>query len=417
MTMDTTQPTRKLYREDSYASSFEAQVLEVNAVNNKLEVRLDQTHFYPSAGGQANDTGKLETSGQVFRVVDVRESKGEAIVTHVLEPDGQGEQTALEVGANVTGTIDWPRRFDLMQQHTGEHILGQAFFRLNAHVMAVNMESAVCTIDLEETIDETVALEAERIANKAIWANHPISCVELPEAEARALPLRREPKVSGVIRVVQIGDYDYSACGGTHLRSSGEVGLLKILKLERVKGGATRVFFICGQRCLTDYGFKHAFVSELGLRFSSALENVPKRTQAALEEANQLRRDLSSLRSRYAEALVETLQPQVRLGSVNVHAIELEDAAMLTDVVKVFAAKTNAVGAVGACTPEKAMLAVACGPGSGQNANDLLKLGLPLIDGRGGGKPDMAQGSGTKLEGLPNALEAVLNALDPQMKR
>jgi alanyl-tRNA synthetase len=417
MTMDTTQPTRKLYRTDSYVTTFEAHTLEVNTVNNRLEVRLDQTHFYPTAGGQANDTGRLEVSGNHFRVVDVRESKGEAMVTHVLEPVEPSRTPSLEVGTTVAGTIDWARRFDLMQQHTGEHILGQAFFRLNAHVMAVNMESTVCTIDLEETIHESVALEAERIANQAIWANHPVSCFELPEVEARSLPLRREPKVSGVIRVVQIGDYDYSACGGTHLRASGEVGMLKILKLERVKGGATRVFFICGERCLTDYRRKHAFVSDLGLRFSSALENVPKRTQAALEEANQLKREISNLRARYAETLVEGLQPNVRLSNTNVYAIELEDAAMLSDVVKVFAARTNAIGAVGARTPDKAMLAVTCGPGSGENANDLLKLALPQIDGRGGGKPDVAQGSGAKLEGLQHALNAILNALDPQMKR
>jgi alanyl-tRNA synthetase len=412
MTMGTPQPTRKLYREDSYVSFFEASIVGVQHENGKLQVQLDKTHFYPTAGGQANDLGWLETQNANFKVIDVHESKSEAVVTHVLEPNGW-----LEVGARVRGTIDWARRFDLMQQHTGEHILGQAFFRLNAHVMAVNMESAVCTIDLEETIDETVALEAERIANQAIWANHPVSCFELPEVEARSLPLRREPKVSGVIRVVQIGDYDYSACGGTHLRASGEVGMLKILKLERVKGGATRVFFICGERCLTDYRWKHTFISDLGLRFSSALENVPKRTQAALEEANQLRREATSLRARYAEALVETLQPNLRLGNTNVYAIELEDAAMLSDVVKVFAARTNAVGAVGARTPDKAMLAVTCGPGSGENANDLLKLALPHIDGRGGGKPDVAQGSGAKLEGLQHALNAILNALDPQMKR
>ncbi len=393
-----TQTIKKLFREDSYLKEFRASVLEVGRVSGNTEVILDQTAFYPTAGGQPFDTGFLHE----VRVLEVRESKGESSITHVLEG-----QALLEVGSDVTGTIDWLRRFDHMQQHTGEHMLGQAFYRQNAHVIAVNMERSICTLDLEQTITEEMALMAERNCNEAIWANHQITTYEVHDSEIGNIPLRRTPKVSGLIRVVQIGDYDFSACGGTHLRSSGEVGMVKILKLERIKSGATRVYFICGARCLSDYHFKHDFVSNLGLKFSTALEQVPARTQALLEELSASKKELSSLKTAHAEILAEKLLE--KSYPVVVHT--LEDASILVDVAKAIAARAGAVGILGAVDGARVLLAVACGAGSSIHANELLKLGLPLIDGKGGGKPDMAQGSGTNPKGLTAALEAMAIAL------
>jgi alanyl-tRNA synthetase len=379
---------QKLYRDDSYLTQFRAAVLEVAVVAGNLEVVLDQTAFYPTAGGQPFDTGFLNQT----RVLEVRESKGESSITHVLEG-----LVSLEVGAEVIGTIDWSRRFDHMQQHTGEHMLGQAFYRQDAHVIAVNMERGICTLDLEQSITEDMALEAERICNEAIWANHEITTYEVHDSEIAGVPLRRTPKVSGMIRVVQIGDYDFSACGGTHLRFSGEVGMVKILKLERIKSGATRVYFICGSRCLADYRFKHDFVSSLGLKFSTALEQVPARTEALFDEQTSNKKELSSKvdASNSAWVVVHTL----------------EDAGLLVDLAKSIASRAGAIGILGALDGARVLLAVACGAGSSANANDVLKVGLPFIDGKGGVKPDMAQGSGTNLGGLSAALEAMAKSL------
>jgi alanyl-tRNA synthetase len=393
-----TQLNKKLYREDSYLTEFRATVLESAVVAGNTEVVLDQTAFYPTAGGQPFDTGFLKE----FRVLEVRESKGESQITHVLKGG-----VTLEVGTEVTGKIDWARRFDHMQQHTGEHMLGQAFFRQNAHVIAVNMERGICTLDLEQSITEEMALEAERICNQAIWVGHEISTYEVHDSEIAGVPLRRTPKVSGLIRVVQIGDFDYSACGGTHLRSSSEVGMVKILKLERIKSGATRVYFICGARCLSDYRFKHDFVSQLGLKFSAALEQVPARTQAMLEELNSSKKELSSLRAAHAELLAASLLE--KSFPVVVHT--LEDIGLFADLAKAIASRAHAVGILGAVDGTRALLAVACGAGSGSNANEVLKVGLPLIEGKGGGKPDMAQGSGTNPNGLSAALEAMAKSL------
>ncbi len=393
-----TQTIQKLYRQDSYLKEFRATVIGTELIAGNTEVVLDQTVFYPTAGGQPYDTGFLNQA----RVLEVRESKGDSQIVHVLEG-----QVAFEIGSDVIGKIDWARRFDHMQQHTGEHMLGQAFFRQNAHVIAVNMERGICTLDLEHSITEDMALEAERICNKAIWANHEITSYEVHDSEIASVPLRRTAKVSGMIRVVQIGDYDYSACGGTHLRSSSEVGMVKILKLERIKSGATRVYFICGSRCLTDYGFKHEFVSSLGLKFSTAPENVPARTEALLEELNSSKKERLSLRANYADLLAASLLE--KSFPVVVHT--LSDPSLLADVAKAIAAREGAIGILGAVDGARALLAVGCGVGSSNNANDVLKLGLPFVEGKGGGKPDMAQGSGTNPSGLAAALEAMAKSL------
>lgn len=379
--------TNKLYRQDAYLKEFSSTVLEVK----QNSVRLESTAFYPSAGGQAFDTGML---GGV-RVLAVQEQDG--AIWHSM--DG-----ALEPRQQVHGTLDWARRFDHMQQHTGEHLLGQAFFRLNYHVIAVNMEHSVCTLDLDNTVSWESAIQAETDVNSAIWANLPISTYEVPDQEIHRVPLRRTPKVSGMIRVVQIGEYDYSACGGTHTQTSSEVGMLKIFKLERIKGGATRVYFNCGARLLADYRYKHDFVAGLGLQFSTALEQVPSRTLAALLELGAAKKQLAAQRTQLAQYLAASFQSGVVLH-------ELEDAAMLSEVAKLCTQRPNLVALLAAKDGTKAMLAVACGLGVKHNAAQILQVGLAQINGKGGGKPDLAQGSGNSPEALGAALEAMRAAV------
>jgi alanyl-tRNA synthetase len=246
--------TIRLDRADPYQQYFTSTILETRERKGVQQVRLGASAFYPTAGGQTCDTGWLGDT----RVTGVSEDD-DGSIWHAVEGK-------LEIGAEVTGQLDWVRRLEHMQQHTGEHILGQAFYRLERHVVAVSMEHAVCTLDLSGEVSWELAMRAEQHANEAIWAAHPISTYELPDDQLENVPLRRAPKVSGLVRVVQIGDYDHSACGGTHLKNSAEVGMLKIFKLERMRGVDTRAFFNCGSRLLGDYRFKHDFVAALGLR-------------------------------------------------------------------------------------------------------------------------------------------------------
>ncbi|HWG85473.1 MAG TPA: alanyl-tRNA editing protein, partial [Deinococcales bacterium] len=301
-------PTRRLYRQDSYARDFQAVVTASERGAGPTRVVLDETLFYPTAGGQQHDEGTLAGC----RVVDVL-NEGDEVV-HVL--DGA---PALEPGTQVSGSLDWARRLDFMQQHTGEHILGQAFLRLGYGVIAVAMGESTCTLDLGAAVSDEEASRAEEMANEAVWAGHPVSAYELPEPEALALPLRRPPAVSGSIRVVQIGDFDYSACGGTHLRNSAEVGMVKVLGTERVKGGATRVYFHCGRRALADYRLKHAIVAGLARDFSTSEDKVPDRIAAALEDGGAARRDLADTRARLAAEIAARLAAGATGTGVAVH--------------------------------------------------------------------------------------------------
>ena len=380
--------TTRLDRLDAYQQYFTSTILEVREREGVREVRLEASAFYPTAGGQACDTGWLDGT----RVIAVTEDD-DGSIWHALEG-------SLEIGEEVMGQIDWVRRLEHMQQHTGEHILGQAFYRFEEHVVAVNMEHAVCTLDLAGKVSWELAMRAELIANEAIWAAHPISTYELPDDQLETVPLRRAPKVSGLVRVVQIGDYDYSACGGTHLNSSAEVGMLKIFRLERVRGTDTRVFFNCGSRLLSDYRFKHDFVAALGLRFSTALEAVPVRTNAMLEELERAKREVVHLRGVLALEIAKSLTSPLCV-------LHLEDASLLSDLAKIVISRAGQIAILGALNGGKAMLTVACGTGASAKAGELLRVGLPHIDGRGGGKPELAQGSGSRVEGLSAALEAM----------
>lgn len=384
--------TERLYRRDAYQTAMHATVTAVRERKGRSEALLDATVFYPTAGGQAHDTGRLGSA----RVLEVQEGDGGEI-WHTLEG------ATLTVGERVDGAIDWPRRFDHMQQHTGEHILGQSFFRLQRQIAAVNMEGRICTIDLEGDVPWDLAMEAETLANEAIWAAHPIRTYEVDEAEIPTLPLRRPPKVQGRIRIVQIGNFDYSACGGTHLASSAAVGLLKIFKLEKVRGTDTRVFFNCGGRLLPDYRLKHDFVAALGLRLSAAVEMVPDRTNTLLDELAATKRELAQARTRLAREIAAHAAGPVECR-------QIEEPAFLPELAGAFAQKEGCIALLGARGEGRALLAVACGPGVTKKAGDLLKIGLAMVQGRGGRKPDLAQGSGPEVARLGEALEAMRTA-------
>ena len=385
--------TTRLDRLDPYQQHFTSTVLETRERKGVQQVRLSASAFYPTAGGQACDTGWLDG----VNVTAVSEDD-DGSLWHAVE----GE---LEVSARVTGQLDWARRLEHMQQHTGEHILGQAFYRFERHVVAVSMEHAVCTLDLSGEASWELAMRAEQQANEAIWAAHPINTYELPDTELETVPLRRAPKVSGLVRIVQIGTglrdaFDYSACGGTHLKNSAEVGMLKIFKLERVRGTDTRVFFNCGSRLLGDYRSKHDFVAALGLRFSTALEAVPVRINTALEELERSKREVAHLRGALALEIAKGLTDSLCV-------LRLEDASLLSDLAKILISRSGCIALLGAVDGDKALLTVACGADVSSKAGELLKIGLPFIDGRGGGKPELAQGSGPRVEGLTAALEAM----------
>ena len=229
--------TVKLYYESAYTQDFTAVVASCEAVKNGFAVTLDRTAFYPEGGGQPADHGTLGGA----RVLDVHEKDG--VVTHLCD-------RALSVGAEVSGRIDWARRFDHMQQHSGEHIIsGLLCSTFHCDNVGFHMGADVVTIDYNAPITWEQALEVERRANAYIWADHPIRIWYPSAEELAALPYRSKKELTGAVRITEFPGADRCACCGTHVSSSGQVGLLKLLSCQKFRDGV-RLELLCGQRAL-----------------------------------------------------------------------------------------------------------------------------------------------------------------------
>jgi alanyl-tRNA synthetase len=280
--------TRRLYYEDARRDRFEAVVVGARADGEGTAVALDATAFYPGGGGQPADHGFLNDRA----VLDVA-ADGET-VWHRL--DG-----ALPSGARVEGRLDWERRFDHMQQHTGQHILSRAFIEAAAaDTRSFHLGDAIVTIDVGHPGPEPEILRrVEALANRIVWEDRPVLTHVVPPERAREFPLRRAPDVEGEVRVVEIEGFDWSACGGTHVARSGQVGLIAIVGTERYKGG-TRVAFLCGGRALRRLREASDLLRGLCLEFTAGEGDLPRAVA-------RLKAERAKLEARLKPLLAESL--------------------------------------------------------------------------------------------------------------
>ncbi len=287
----------RLYWEQPYASTFEAQVIEAWSESGAHYAVLDQTLFYPTSGGQACDTGTL---GGVAVEEVLEEDKATGRVIHRLAGP-------LSPGERVVGEVNWPRRYRHMQRHTAEHILGQAFLRAGGwQVVAVNMGSALCTMDFDHPPHEPTLRQAEALANWAVYANTPVHSYFITEEEVPTHGLRRAPKVRGSIRVVAIENWDKVACGGLHVSRSAEAGPIKITKYERYKGG-TRIYFVAGWEALELFDQEHRLLTRLGEKFSTSPLELEKPIANLREAWYTVRAENASLKDELAERIMREL--------------------------------------------------------------------------------------------------------------
>lgn len=281
--------TEKLYYADVTCKDFTAHVEAQQPAPNGIAVRLDRTAFYPTSGGQAHDTGTLNE-------IPVREVWIDAAgaIWHLLE-----QPLTTEV---VQGRIDWTRRFDHMQQHTGQHLLSAAFKRrLNGNTLAVHMGATHNTVDLDlPQLSWEAAFAIEDEVNQLIHENRQVTARFVDEQALAALHLRREPQVTGMIRIVQVEGYDATPCGGTHTLTTGQIGLVKITALERYKGGM-RVTFLCGQRALQDYRRALQRLQQLGAQLTVGADDLADAVARLQEEAKTLRRAQQQAQQALAE--------------------------------------------------------------------------------------------------------------------
>lgn len=383
--------TERLYYADSHLKEFDARVVSVaQAADGRTGVTLDRTAFYPTGGGQPSDTGALNDA----RVVECMDAE-ERGVLHILE----GANT-LAVGASVRGRVDWERRQDHLQQHTGQHILSQAFVKLfDAETRGFRMSQHVSELDVALSAPSDARIEeAVALANRIIWEDRPLVVRQVTAEEAAALPLRKDSAREGELRIIEIEDFDMSPCGGTHAKRTGEVGVVAVRSWERAKG-LTRLEFVAGNRAHADYLRANRTARSVAALFSVGRDESVAAVERLLEEHKQLvrrTRTLEELASKIeAQELFDGATQRERDGVRIVgRIVEGRDAETLRRLAHAVVAHAQTVALLAALEGDNARLVFARAADVDADMNALMRAACAPLGWRGGGRPDMAQGGG-----------------------
>jgi len=376
--------TERLYYDDPLLVEFRARVTAHAALDGKISVLLDRTAFYPESGGQMADRGQM---GEVS-VVDVQVGADGAL-HHVVEGDPP------EVGAEIVGKVDAVRRRVHMALHTGQHILSRALLDIaQAETVSARLGETACTIDVgvADLVERDVA-RAEDLANAVIDGDVVIRSFFPDPEELARLPLRREPKVSDRVRVIQIGDFDWTPCGGTHCLRSAQVGLVHIVGVERYKGG-TRVTFGAGRRAREQLAGESALLRALAQELSSGPRDVPSAVEKLRRELATAREALGQARAQLAQRAADEIIGAARAEGREMVVAQLEGASaeLLRAVAKRVAELPHAVAMLAGRDDEGAPVVVARGSASAFDCGSFLKRAAQAAGGRGGGRPERAEG-------------------------
>ena len=392
---------KKLYYENPYMIEFTGKILEKVKRKNKFAIILDRSCFYPTSGGQPNDTGYLKN----MPVIEVVEEEDK--VLHILSKD-----ISEGCGETITGKIDWDRRFDHMQQHTGQHILSAAFEKLwNADTVSFNLGNEICSIDIQKnSISSEEVRRVEELANDVVLKNTPIDFYFIEKRKGKKLNLRKLPPQDGNIRIVEIKGFDICACCGTHCRNTGEVGLIKILKWEN-KGTKIHIDFICGKRSLKDYFWKNELIRNLSNKLTIKDLELGEAFERIVEERKVNRKKIREYKEKLQDYEASQL---INASSVNENGARIIKKIfkqgifkeMKELVQKCINLNDNLIVLSGLANEnEGAKLMFACSKNLKYNMNNLIKEASKLIDGRGGGAPNFAQAGGKNIEGVEDALD------------
>ena len=365
--------TRKLYYEDSHMAAFSATVQSCQQTDKGYEVILDATAFYPEGGGQAADTGFLNG----IRVTDTRE-RGETVV-HLCE-------TALEVGSTVEGVIDWEKRFQRMQQHSGEHIVsGIINRRYGYHNVGFHMGSDIITIDFDGCVpaEDLASIEAE--ANGAVWQNLPVRCWYPSEEELPGVFYRTKRALPWPVRIVQVPGFDSCACCGTHVQATGEIGLIKLFSVMGFRSG-TRMEMACGASALKLLNQAYEQNRQVSQAFSAKIEETGAAARRMNEVEAALKYRVTGLEKRIFTGIADAYA-----GKGNVlHFEEGLDNNAVRDLADAIAGKCGAMAAVFSGSDESGYAFCLV-----TREGDLRTFGREMtkaLNGRGGGKPIFQQG-------------------------
>jgi len=391
--------TQRLYYDDSFLYEFDAQVTEIIpafGAGARPAVALDRTAFYPSSGGQVFDTGwiaRADSSGDAdtIAVIEVAEREDGTILHFV------SDASLLSPGMRVHGKIDAVRRRDHIQQHSGQHVLSAAFIRLfDVPTVSFHMGVDYCSIDLDTKALASGQVEAaERLANEIILENRPVEVRYVSQEEARSVGLRKVPAVDkSELRLIAIHDFDLSACGGTHVRNTGQIGCILLRKTEKVRQGV-RLEFVCGQRAVATGRRDYMTLAEAAALYSTQLWDLPQQIRKAQDDAKAARRSrdeiLEELAGQHALRLVaETPVANGRKVVIGVFADH--DAPFIRLLAQKCTRASDNVIALLASTSGQTALVFAQSAGQPFDMGSLMKEALEKLGGRGGGSKDLAQG-------------------------
>jgi len=382
--------TNRLYYDNTYLTEFDAVVHECAPKADKYIIRLDQSAFYPTSGGQPYDTGIISGAEVTDVYVD---SNGE--VWHEVN-------SSFDVGCAVHGAIDWERRFDHMQQHAGEHMLANAAYRLlHGETIGLHLGNDVSSIDMtlpegrtHITTEEIMALEDD--VNSRIQRDVPIRQWFPDKEEITRLPLRKPPTVDEHIRIVQIGDLEFCACGGTHPSTAGQIGLVKIVDARPARG-KLRLTFVCGKRAFDLLRKNYDLLHKTSDAISTSYENVPALVKAMDEEVKRLTRELSSARK---ELLISNASVMLDRAVINENGVRIvsefveADTTAARELATYLIETPRTIAVIGAKTTANYSYVVCRSNDVDCNCGACLSSAAKKTGGKSGGRPDFAQGGG-----------------------
>lgn len=382
--------TTKLFYEDSFMNIFTATVLSCEEAGKGYKVVLDRTSFFPEGGGQFGDTGWL---GGV-RVTDTHEKNG--VIYHETE-------APLEVGAAVEGKLDFEERFSRMQQHTGEHMVSGIVHRLYGYDnVGFHLGNELTTLDFNGELTTEQVQEVELLANRAVFANIPVEVLYPTKEELSAMEYRSKIEIEGQVRIVSIPGVDMCACCAPHMRTTGEVGLIKLLACDRHRGGC-RVTMVSGMRALMDYRVKQQSVTEISVALSAKPEKIGEAVLHMKEQQIRMRTQLNQIQSVYLKEKLDAIQAEDKY--ICIFEEEMDNVAV-RNFVNDAMERCSGICAAFVGTDDGGYRYIL-----GSRTGDMRAAAKALNEkfgGKGGGKPEMVQGS---LVGAKAEIQAALEDL------
>lgn len=392
--------TEKLYYNDSKTLEFQSEIIEVNNSNKGFEVIMDKTYFYPTSGGQSFDTGIING----IKVTDVFEQDNR--IVHVLES---------EINKGIAkAKIDYKRRLENMQHHTGQHLLSQAFIKiLKTPTVSIHLGDDICNIEIvKKELSQEEVNQVEDLANDIIYQNKKINIHYADESEISEINLRRPPKKKGNdgIRIIEIEGFDMSACGGTHANSTGDLGLIKILGWEKYKGNI-KVEFICGLRALHDYRFKNIAIKNISSKFSAKDKQIEEIIYKSINDSKENLKEISALKKEIA--LYKAREIVAKAEDFKEYKIVCEsfnnsDINSLKLIANQITEMNNVIALLVSDHQDKNNFIFCCDSKLKINLNKYLSELLKELDGKGGGKPNLSQGSCHKAENIDKYISKYL---------